>query len=105
MKILALVMMAALGQQDAGVDAGSSGVYRVVAAKQADGGSLGPGWYLSSDKMFAVGTKLVVLDNENRQMKEELLSAPRPTVGFWVGIVIGAATGIGGTILIVRALK
>ncbi len=109
MRTLALVLMLALPAQaqDAGVDAGSDskGVYRVVNAEQPDGGSLGPGWYLTSDKLTTVGSRLVILDNENRQMKADLLSAPRPTLGFWVGMVLGVTVGISGTVFIVKALK
>lgn len=77
---LILMLLAADGGTDVPLE--EAGVYQVTSSTQADGGVLGPGWYLTPIRMQKVGEHIADLENA----PHEEVSLP---LSFWAGVVIG----------------
>lgn len=113
--ILALILIwcaVARADPDGGtqVDLSDAGIYQVESAVPfcpgrifADGGflpgacptALGPGWWMSDDRMFRTGSKLAELQNENAELRA---SQPSWMKAALIGFGIGATFGVGAMI-------
>lgn len=110
---LAIALIAALSfparGEDGGVDVpfadADAGVFQVQWAEQPDGGQLGAGWWLSSSRMLKVGSHVATLENENRALRLEPPSQFRPTLGFWLGLIVGFGTGVVGAVVLVNQIR
>lgn len=89
-----------------------AGVYQVAsAALPSDGGTLGSGWWLSSQRMTAVGGEVVGLRNELKSCehaRDEALTVveqPSNFRSFIYGVAVGIVAGGASIFAVARAMK
>lgn len=81
-----------------------AGIFEVVSAETYDGGTLGPGWWMTPGRMQKVGVHITDLENQNAAMS----AGPQPTQvtwGFWLGLGLGVIGGCAGTIFILNQVR
>lgn len=85
-----------------------AGLAQVTSARQPDGGTLGPGWWMSGDRLQRIAKSTVVLKNENveLQFENKRLHDDPGTWRWWlVGIALGFAGGCATTFYVVKQLQ